>query len=188
MLESGITLGILAGGRATRLGGRNKAWLQRDGEPQVVRIARRFGSACDAVLVSANADAQRLLALGLQAVPDRMQETGPLGGLDALANACTTPWLFTLPVDLVDADDGLIQALQFGEEGAVAEDDDGLQPLVALYRLETLRLALAHAIAAGEHSVRAMQARMQLPRVRFAGQRFGNLNTPSDLRAAGCDP
>jgi len=37
-----VTLGILAGGRASRLGGRDKAWLQRDGVPQVLRIARRF--------------------------------------------------------------------------------------------------------------------------------------------------
>ena len=33
------TLGILAGGRATRLGGTDKAWLRRDGVPQVVRIS-----------------------------------------------------------------------------------------------------------------------------------------------------
>ena len=71
--------------------------------------------------------------------------------------------------------------------GAVAEDDDGLQPLFALYRVEALRGAVDAALAAGEHAVHAMQARLGLPRVRFAGVRFGNLNTPDDLRAAGVD-
>ena len=33
--------------------------------------------------------------------------------------------------------------------------------------------------------VQAMQARIPLPRVCFDGLRFGNLNTPEDLRLAG---
>ena len=69
----------------------------------------------------------------------------------------------------------------------VATDDDGLQPLLALYRVEALRAALADALAAGDYAVQAMQARLALPRAGFAGLRFGNLNTPDDLRRAGCD-
>ena len=49
-----ITFGILAGGRATRLGGRDKAWLERDGVAQVLRLIQRFGAGTGAVLVSAN--------------------------------------------------------------------------------------------------------------------------------------
>ena len=55
---------------------------------------------------------------------------------------------------------------------------------VALYRVDALRDAVAGALAAQDYSVQAMQARMRLPRVRFAGLRFGNLNTPEDLREA----
>ena len=181
-----VTLGILAGGRASRLGGRDKAWLQRDGVPQVLRIARRFEPECGAVLVSANRDLPRHSRLGLQAIADRIADIGPLGGLDALASTCATPWLLTVPVDIVDANDCLLRTLaNAGGDGAVAEDDDGLQPLVALYRVEALREAVAAAIAAGDFSVQAMQQRMALARVRFAGLRFGNLNTPADLRLAG---
>ena len=84
-----VTLGILAGGRATRLGGRDKAWLQRDGIPQVLRIARRFEAECGAVLVSANRDLPRYATHGLAAIQDRIADIGPLGGIDALASACT---------------------------------------------------------------------------------------------------
>lgn len=183
-----LTLGLLAGGRATRLGGRDKAWMTRGGIPQVLRLARRFGAECDAVLVSANTDPQRYAGAGLHAVADAAPGCGPLGGIDALARACATPWLLTLPVDLVDANDCLARTLaSAGGDGAVASDDDGLQPLVALYRVAALREAVAAALARGEHAVQAMQARMGLPRVAFAGFRFGNLNTPEDLRAAGID-
>ena len=187
MLERGaLTLGILAGGRATRLGGRDKAWLQRDGVPQVVRIARRFDAECGAVLVSANRDLSRYAEHGLRAVADEVADIGPLGGIDMLCAHCETPWLLTMPVDIVDANDCLLRTLaNAGDDGAVADDGDGMQPLVALYRVEALREAVAAAIAAGDFSVQAMQQRMALARVRFAGLRFGNLNTPADLRLAG---
>ena len=64
-----ITLGILAGGRASRLGGLDKAWLERDGIPQVLRWRDRFAAETGAVLVSANRGHERLAAHGLHAVP-----------------------------------------------------------------------------------------------------------------------
>ena len=97
-----ITLGILAGGRATRLGGIDKAWLERGGVAQVVRLTRRFGPEAAAVLASANSELPRYALAGIEAVPDRVEDAGPMGGLDALAAACRTPWLLTMPVDLVE--------------------------------------------------------------------------------------
>ena len=181
-----VTLGILAGGRANRLGGRDKAWLQRDGVPQVLRIARRFAGECDRVLVSANRDVSRHAGHGLVAIEDRIAGIGPLGGIDALASTCETTWLLTIPVDIVDANDCLLRTLATtGGDGAMAEDDDGLQPLVALYRVAAMRDSIASALAAQDYSVQAMQVRIPLPSVRFEGLRFGNLNTPDDLRLAG---
>lgn len=183
-----VTLGILAGGRATRLAGRDKAWLQRAGMPQVLRIARRFVPGCAGVLVSANRELPRYRAKGLNTVADTIPDIGPLGGLHALALHCDTAWLFTLPVDIVDANDCLLRTLaQADGDGAVAQDDDGLQPLVALYRVTALRDVLASMIATGDYSVQALQARLGLNAVRFSGIRFGNLNTPEDLRLAGYD-
>ncbi|TWT23715.1 molybdenum cofactor guanylyltransferase [Luteimonas marina] len=184
-----LTLGILAGGRATRLGGRDKAWLVRGGVPQVQRIATRFGVETGAVLVSANRELSRHAALGLTSVPDRIADAGPLSGLDALAAACRTPWLFTLPVDVVDANDCVLRMLvtQRSDHGASAQDDDGLQPLVALWRVDALREAVAAALATNAFAVHALQARLGMRVVRFEGVRFGNLNTPEDLAAAGID-
>ena len=183
-----VSLGILAGGRASRLSGRDKAWLQRAGVPQVTRLARCFEAECSAILVSANANFERYAEHSLAVVSDHVSGIGPMAGLDALADACTTPWLLTLPVDVIGTNECLLRTLAMaGDAGAVAEDDDGLQPLVALYRVETLRGAIEAALAAGEHAIQAMQVRLDLPRIRFRGLRFGNLNTPDDLHAAGID-
>lgn len=189
MIASDVTLGLLAGGRATRLGGIDKAWLRRNGEPQVQRLIHAFASVVGTVLVSANRDPSRYAECGLHAIPDRVLGIGPLGGLDALAQACSSPWLLTLPVDTVSVDALLLPALAAaGDRGAYARDDDGIQPLIALWPAAALRAAAARAIDADEYAIHALQARLGMACVAFPGVRFGNLNTPDDLAAAGIAP
>jgi molybdopterin-guanine dinucleotide biosynthesis protein A len=184
-----VTLGLIAGGAGSRLGGLDKAWLQRGGVPQVLRLATRLRGETASVVVSANRDPARYAEVGLTAIPDRHSGIGPIAALDGLAAACRTPWLLTVPVDLVDVNDCLLRSLAAaGGAGAVAIDDDGAQPLVALWLLESLRAALPPALAAGDIPVHALQARIGMAGVRFAGFRFGNLNTPADLAAAGIGP
>jgi molybdopterin-guanine dinucleotide biosynthesis protein A len=183
----GVTLGLLAGGRGNRLGGIDKAWLVRDGVSQAARWQQRFVGEVDAMLASSNADPEPFTALGLRVVADRVRDGGPLAGLDALAHACTTRWLLTLPVDLVGINTCLLPSLLAGagDNGTFARDDDGAQPLVALWPAEGLRVAAPQALARGELAVHALQARLGMREVRFDGLRFGNLNTPGDLRTAG---
>jgi molybdopterin-guanine dinucleotide biosynthesis protein A len=185
---SQITLGILAGGRATRLDGMDKAWIERDGIPQVLRWRRRFERETDAMIVSANRDLQRYEAAGLHAIPDRIAgDFGPMAGLEALLGNCRTPWLFTIPVDLVGVNDCLVPSLWSGRspDGAFAVDDEGRQPLVALWRVAAALPAVSAAIEHNETAIHALQARIGMTGVRLEGVRFGNLNTPEDLRSAG---
>ena len=188
MIPAHLSLGILAGGRASRLGGRDKAWLRRDGMPQVQRWQRRFAAEVAATLVSANRGIARYAEAGLDVVPDRVAgDAGPLAGLDALLAHCGTPWLLTVPVDLVGVNDCLLPTLAAGAEaaGAFAIDADGPQPLVALWNVVPARDAVAGALRAGDRAVQAVQRALAMRGVPFAGVRFGNLNTPADLAAAG---
>ncbi len=190
-IRSNLTLGILAGGRATRLGGLDKAWLQRNDQPQVLRWRDRFDGDVSATLVSANRDIARYADAGLVAVADSVgADIGPLAGLAALASACRTLWLLTLPVDLFDVNDCLLPTLiaGCGPDGASACDDDGAQPLVALWRVAALGPAVAAAMACNDVAVHALQRRLDMAVVRLPGVRFGNLNTPDDLVAAGVAP
>ena len=184
--DNSVTLGILAGGRATRLGGADKAWLERDGVAQVLRLSRRFSAEVAAILVSANRDPARYAAHGLHVVADTPAGLGPIGGLAALAAAARTPWLMSLPVDLLGVNECLLRTLQAsGPRGAFAEDQQGIQPLVALWRVDLLRDALPVALAGGDYAVQHLQRHLGMAPVRFDGVRFGNLNTPADLVAAG---
>ena len=186
-----ITLGLLAGGRATRLGGIDKAWLVRGGVPQVLRWQRRFEREVATTLVSANRDLHRYAEIGLEPVADRLaaSDAGPIAGLDALLSRCATSWLLTLPVDLVGVNECLVPTLAASADGAgaCAQDEEGVQPLVALWRVSAAAAAVGDAIASGDHSIRHLQQRLAMNCTRFAGVRFGNLNTPDDIRAAGID-
>lgn len=180
-----VTLGILAGGQGSRLGGRDKAWLERDGVPLVLALVEPLAAAFDAVLVSANRHEERYLAHGLRVVHDRVPDAGPLAGLEALAAACRTPWLLTLPVDLLHVPPMLVDALGASAAGSWLQDDDGAQPLVALWPVDALRTAAAAALAGRDSAVHALQARLGMRGIALGGVRVGNLNTPDDLAAAG---
>ncbi|WP_295839974.1 NTP transferase domain-containing protein [uncultured Xanthomonas sp.] len=197
-----ITLGILAGGRAQRLGGCDKAWLQRDGQAQVQWLVQALAPQVAQVLVSANRSLPRYAAIGLQAVPDRVaapaaaeRSLGPIAGLDALAAACATPWLLTVPVDICVLPRDLPAVLAAAAapaadecDGAWVEDAAGAQPLVALYRLAALRPALEEALTAARYAPRALQQRLRMRPVPLPEILLGNLNTPQDLAAAGILP
>jgi molybdenum cofactor guanylyltransferase len=186
--SSQISLGILAGGRATRLGGIDKAWIERGGIPQILRWQRRFANETAALLVSANRDLSRYADAGLEVVADRVTgDLGPIAGLDALLHNCRTPWLLTLPVDLVGVNECLVPSLCSGrsDNGAFAIDADGPQPLVALWRVEAASPAITAAIKQVKGAIHALHATLGIAPVRFEGVRFGNLNTPEDLLAAG---
>jgi molybdopterin-guanine dinucleotide biosynthesis protein A len=180
-----ITLGILAGGRATRLAGSDKAWALYRGETLIERTLWSLGDAFAVRLVSANRDLDRYAALGLRAIPDRAADfPGPLAGLDALLAVCATPLLLTMPVDLRAIPADLVAYLHAaGEGGAVAQDATGLQPLVALWPVDRARIAVAEALARGERAAHRIVAELMLPVACFDGADFGNLNTPADFLA-----
>ncbi|MFP7721580.1 molybdenum cofactor guanylyltransferase [Lysobacter sp. A3-1-A15] len=184
-----VTLGLIAGGRGTRLGGVDKAWLLRDGQPQVARLAGAFDGIAE-VLVSSNSHDPRYAALGFHTVRDAAVGWGPIAGLSELAARCRTPWLMTLPVDVLDPSPELPGWLLAaarqdpGVPGIVVQDDGGLQPLVALWRREVLAEHARRALDAGRLAVRDLVAVAGLATLPLPGRRLGNLNTLGDLHAA----
>src|SRR3546814_2270777 len=95
----------------------------------------------------------------------------------------------TGPVEVVAVNCCLVRSRRAaGPGGAWAEDDDGPQPLVALWPVEILRTEVAKTVASGDFAVHALPARMGMMPVRLAGLRFGNPNTPDDLAVPGITP
>ncbi|MGH8030328.1 MAG: molybdenum cofactor guanylyltransferase [Arenimonas sp.] len=187
MIEPGlVSLGILAGGQARRLGGMDKALILREGRQQLERVLAAFPHPFRERLLSYNRDPSGLPATALRVVSDlRPGFLGPVAALEALAAECHSPWLLTVPVDCRDIPAGL--ALQLfasaGPDGTAVDDGDGAQPLVGLWRVAALREACGDALDTA--NPRAMQVREALTLGRFdlAPHRLGNLNLPEDIEA-----
>ena len=73
---------ILAGGRATRLGGIDKCLIEIGGRTLLARIRDRLAPQVDGLILNANGDPARFAAYGLPVVPDDLPDRpGPLAGV-----------------------------------------------------------------------------------------------------------
>jgi molybdopterin-guanine dinucleotide biosynthesis protein A len=186
LLRSQVALGILAGGRAQRLGGADKALAMHAGSRLVDRTLAALGDGYCSALISYNREGATLPAR-LRVVPDRRADfAGPLAGIEALLAACESPWLLSAPVDLDEIPQDVLERLAEvagAGQGVVARDADGAQPLVALWPVRLALPAVSAALDAGEGAVHKVQAALGFASCDFSPRRFGNLNTPKELRA-----
>jgi molybdenum cofactor guanylyltransferase len=100
---------ILAGGRATRMGGGDKGLLPLGGRPLLAHVVARLGPQVDRLALNANGDPARFAGFGLPVVADSVPgHAGPLAGVldwaaakgaEAIATAAADTPFF--PADLV---------------------------------------------------------------------------------------
>lgn len=186
--RTAITLGILAGGRGQRMGGCDKAWALHYGKPLLQHTLSAFPGGYAERLVSARTPDPRFERMQLRPVFDlRPDFAGPLAGLEALAAACTSTWLLTVPVDLFRLPDGLAEAMRgaVSRDGVVVRDASGLQPLLGLWRTQALREAVQALLDADESAAHRLSSQLDLARLDVSPRLFANLNTPDDLQEAG---
>lgn len=190
MLPQSLTGLILAGGRGSRLGGRDKGLVSLNGEPLVSHAVTPLSDHVAELLISANRHLGDYQALGYRTVRDASPDyPGPLAGLLAGLEAATTPWLVVVPCDAPLLPGSLVPRLVAGiaeadsadADIAVAHDGERLHPVIALMRTG-LADDLARYLAGGEHKVRDWYKRQRWVVVDFADcpEAFANLNTEQD--------
>jgi molybdopterin-guanine dinucleotide biosynthesis protein A len=188
---SSLALGVIAGGRGSRLGGVDKALLRIDGRRQIDRLLDAFAPLATEVLIARGSwPRPEGIAEEVRCLPDRLDAGGgPFAALHAIAADCSANWLLTLPIDLHGWPADLATALLGAAEdspGAVLVDEVGMQPLIALWQLAALRRSLDAGLALHNLSVRGLVERAQLSVLHRPDWHLQNLNTPQDLDHA-CD-
>ena len=176
---------ILAGGRATRMGGIDKALLQIGGHTLIQHVINRLTPLPTAI--SANGDPARYAHLALPILPDTVTGRGPLAGVLRGLNWAATlgaHTLLTVPADtpFIPAD----LATRLGAAPAWAESATGLHPLVAVWPVacrDSLALWLANQLSC---RVRAYGGTIGMRTVFFddTPDPFLNVNTREDLEEA----
>src|SRR5512133_1299507 len=152
---SDCTGALVAGGRATRLGGVAKGLLRVAGEPIATRTLRLFGELFDDALVVAN-DPAPYAALGARVVPDVLAGKGAPGGVHAALAASRTARVFTAGCDMPfvsPAGIALLAARRAGARAVLVRFGGHLEPLHALWSRDCLPVFEAR-LRAGDVSLR----------------------------------
>ena len=179
---------ILAGGRATRFGGRDKSALIVDGRTILDRQLAALTPLTDDVMIVGGGVAA---PLPHRHVADAVPGCGPLGGLHAALTAARGDTLFLAACDMPYLTTAFVEylfSLADGVDAVVPQSERGYHPLCAVYTRACLDAAAAR-LAAGRLRMRELVDNVRTRTVRIDDiRRFGdpdrllaNVNTPADF-------
>lgn len=181
-----ITGVVLAGGRGTRMHGRDKGLVCLQGIPLIGHVIERLRPQVHALLVNANRNRAAYAAFDLPVIADALSgHQGPLAGMAAALAASRTEWLLTAPCDTPFLPHDLaarLAAAANGEHSAVVARAAGsLQPLCCLLHRSLLE-DLQDYLEDGGRKARDWLVRQAAARVDFDDEEaFLNINAPDTL-------
>jgi len=185
-----ITAVVLAGGRATRMGGVDKGLVVFRGRPLAAGIgaALAMQTAVAEVVINANRNIAKYRGLGYRVVEDRLPDhQGPLAGMHAALLSATGPWLLTIPCDGPFVAGDYAQrmhaaAIDAGAKLAVAHDGARMQPVYSLIHRD-LSDDLEQFLQSGQRKIDKWHARHAFATVDFSAtpEMFTNINTAEEL-------
>ena len=170
---------ILTGGASRRMG-RDKAFVEVDGEPLVLRVARALSDA--ATITAVGGDLVALSQLGLEAESDAHPGDGPLGGIARALTIGDAEVVVVVACDLPFLNGATVRELvaSVGDhDAAVAVVDGHRQPVLAAWRRGA---PVAQAFARGERSPLRVLDTLDVVEVVLDDARSAlDLDTPEDL-------
>ena len=164
--------------------GRDKALMPVDGVPMAVRVARALEGAGAERIVCVGGDLEALRALGLTALADEREGTGPLGGVLSALATLDEGIAIVAPCDLVDPRAEpflvLVQALADhpAATAAVPVVEGRWRSLPSALRVRSRR-ALQNAFDVGERAL--FRAYDGLDRVEVDAGDVRDVDRPEDL-------
>jgi len=177
------------------MGGVDKGLQEFNGTPLALHALQRLRPQVGSVLINANRHHDAYRAWGVPVLADASADfAGPMAGVLAGLQHCTTPWLLAVPCDApwfpLDLASRLAAAAaREGAQAAVAQDRDAqgqprLQPVFCLVHV-SLRESLQAWLDGGGRRARDWLQGQHTATQMFDGpgdaQAFFNANTPQDL-------
>ena len=189
---------VLAGGGSTRFG-RDKALVEMDGTPMLLRMSALLREITNQVNVIAAPN--KYAALGINGIPDRWDGQGPLAGIITALLATEeggeeTQWNLILGCDMPFLTREWLaylvgRALASNAEVVAPQSPQGLEPLCACWRTGAAA-KLQNAFDEGVRKITQAMECLQMEvldeadwkRFDAKGRLFWNMNTPADYDEA----
>jgi molybdenum cofactor guanylyltransferase len=183
----GISGLILAGGKATRMEGANKALIPFLSRAMISHVIERLSPQVDEILINANQDIKDYQAFNLPVLADVISEfPGPLAGLHAGLKASQHEWVLCVPCDSPLLPKNLAESLMqaaIKENADIAIPKTNVQnhPVFCLCK-KSLAADLASYLHDGGRKVSEWQQRHRCIEEHFDDEiAFSNINTFEDL-------
>jgi molybdenum cofactor guanylyltransferase len=179
---------VLAGGRATRMGGQDKGLIPIDGLAMIVRICKLLRPQVASLLINANRNQARYAELvRCPVIDDHIGHfAGPLAGMAAALNYIHLPYLVAVPCDSPFLAPDLVTRLylalrQQQAEIAMAMFEGKPQPVFVLLSRHLLP-SLTLFLETGGHKIIDWYYQHRVAEVDFSDrpQMFENINTPQE--------
>ncbi|XHX67473.1 molybdenum cofactor guanylyltransferase MobA [Photorhabdus akhurstii] len=187
MMQPKISGVILAGGRATRMGGNDKGLIFLNKKPLYQHIADKLLPQVDELIINANRNLDIYRQSGYQIIPDLTPDFfGPLSGMLTALKSASHDWVMFAPCDVPNLPTDLVTRLWQGKQQALAtyvNDGNRAHPTIALLH-RSLFPQLENYLADGERKLILFMHKIKAIAVQFDDNptAFTNLNTPEDCQ------
>lgn len=189
MVTDAITGIVLAGGRATRMDGRDKGLIKLAQKPMIEYTLEAIKPQVDGIIISSNRNLEFYAAYGFPVIADELPEyCGPLAGVASCLRTVATPWVFTAPCDSPLLPGNLVNTLYIKLRDEDAEIctlfcAGRLQPVFALIK-SSLLPAILDFLNRGERKIDRWFNEHRLAVADFSDHEecFININSAEDLQ------
>lgn len=184
MSHRGHPVGVILAGGASRRMGVDKALLEIDGRPMVVRVADALWEAGCHPVACQGGETRRINALGLDVVPDPIPDAGPVAAIRTALEHHGGPVVIAA-CDLADLDAASVRAvIDVGRSDPAqlvsVATADGCPHLLSYWSAQALD-PLTELIAGGVTAYRIALERLGACSVPVPSASVRNLNRPEDL-------
>jgi molybdenum cofactor guanylyltransferase len=188
-----LSAAILAGGKNSRMKGKDKAFLLFDGQPLIQRTISILQSLFTEIFIVTNSPrSYKQYANDAIIIEDSIKEIGPLGGIYAALSQTKRKAVFFVACDMPLLHNGIIaqQIREFEKMDVdvfIPKVGDRLEPLHGIYRQRISEKLLLFLQKSQGHSIREFLKKVGTEYWKLADtvanrKYFTNVNTPEELK------
>ena len=162
-MSSEVNAIILAGGKNSRMEGKDKAFLEIEGKPIVEHLINKFKVLVNEIIVVTN-NPERYSAYPVKLVSDEKPGLGPLMGIYCGLKASSAGYNFVAACDMPFLDAGLVKYMidsSDAYDALIPEIDNRLHPLCGLYSRDCLAV-IEEMLAQGRRDVRSIFPKLKV--------------------------
>ncbi|MCF8298390.1 MAG: molybdenum cofactor guanylyltransferase [Saprospiraceae bacterium] len=188
-----ISCAIMAGGKNSRLGGKNKAFIKLNGKTIIENTIEKIDNIFSEIIIITNSPSDYdQFTSKCKIFTDEIKNVGPLGGIYTALNNITYQAVFIISCDMPFLDTEIIEKQIIDYENnkccmLVPRINNNIEPLHTIYKKSILKKLKTHLETTENYSIRSFFPLINLRYFDLENnsknqKAFTNINTTVDLK------